>query len=122
MDLTWHADARLAVMLCKPGALFTGESGVFLVRALAEWAGPDPAPFALLVDAADIAGTTADYRAELARFFKAHRDVACIAMFHMSVPLQVATRMFSIGTGVPLGGFGEEAAAREWLRKRGIPA
>jgi hypothetical protein len=122
MDLAWDPASRVAFMRCRPGAVFTGEAGEFLVGALAKWVGPAPAPFALLVDAAEVEKTTADYRAVLARFFRPRREVAAIAMYHMSPALRIATEMFSIGTGVPLRGFAAEAPAREWLRKRGIAA
>jgi hypothetical protein len=56
------------------------------------------------------------------RFFRQHRDHAFIALTHLGPVIRVVVEMFRIGTGIPLKTFAEEAAARSWLRTKGVLA
>jgi hypothetical protein len=104
------------------GADLTSNDGVFLVDALTRWIGEDSTPFAVLANAAGLHGTNAAYRAAAGRFFREHRDTAFIALTNLGPVIHVVVEMFRVGTGIQLKTFGDEAAARSWLRTKGIAA
>ena len=123
VQLHWLPAARLAQVRFASGALLTvANAGELFTDTLSEWIGSNPAPFGVLIDAGGVAGVELDYRARLSRFFSQHRRAASIAVFGMSPPMRVLAELFQLGTGVPLRTFADEAAARAWLRQRGIPA
>ena len=76
----------------------------------------------MLADAKGLRGTDAEYRASASGFFRKHRDTACIALINLGPVIHVVVEMFRIGTGIQLKTFPDEAAARAWLRTKGIAA
>ena len=121
-DLRWDPESRVALVCYKPGASLIAADGVFLVEKLQDWIGASGRPFAVLADGAGLRGTSAEYRALAAGFFRQHRDAAHIALIHLGPVIHVVVEMFRIGTGVQLKSFADEVAARSWLRKKGIAA
>jgi hypothetical protein len=121
-EISWHAPSRVAFVRYSHGAVLARSDGTFLVEALAGWVGVDGDPFAVLADAAGLGGTDAEYRAEAGRFFRRHRDHAFIALINLGPIIHVVVEMFRVGTGIQLKTFGDEAAARSWLRTKGIAA
>lgn len=121
-EIAWHAHSRVATVRYASGASLTGPDGPFLVDALAGWIGAAGEPFAVLADAKGLRGTDAEYRAGVSRFFRQHRDHAFIALINVSAVIHVLVEMFRLGTGIELKTFADEAAARSWLRKKGIAA
>jgi hypothetical protein len=89
---------------------------------LTGWVGATGEPFAVLADAAGLGGTDGEYRAEASRFFRPHRDHAFIALINVGPVIHVVVEMFRVGTGIQLKTFADEAAARSWLRTKGIDA
>ena len=55
-------------------------------------------------------------------FFKRHCGAANIALINMGPVVRIVTEMIRISTGIKLKGFANDAAARGWLRSRGIAA
>jgi hypothetical protein len=121
-EIRWDAVSRLASVRYTDGASLTGRDGPFLVDALAGWVGTDSKPFGVLADAKGLRSTDAEYRASASRFFRARRDTAHIALINLGPVIHVVVEMFRIGTGVQLKTFADEAAARSWLRTKGIAA
>lgn len=121
-EMTWHAPSRVALVRYSRGAFLKSEDGRFLVDALAGWVGPDPDPFAVLADASGLAGTDGEYRTEASCFFRQHRDHAFIALINLGPVIHVVVEMFRVGTGIQLKTFADEAAARSWLRTKGVAA
>jgi hypothetical protein len=122
MEIRWDAASRFATVRYTPGITLADPDGVALVDTLTAWIGADAKPFAVLADGTGLRGTDGEYRARVSRFFRAHRDTACIALVHVSPVIQIVVEMFRLGTGIPLKTFSTEAAARSWLRTRGITA
>jgi hypothetical protein len=122
MEISWNAVSRFATVRYTPGTTLADADGVALVDALTGWIGADATPFAVLADGTGLRGTDGEYRARVSRFFRLHRDTACIALIHVSPVIQIVVEMFRLGTGIPLKTFSSEAAARSWLRTRGITA
>ena len=120
--MSWDPDARLAVIRFERETRPTGHDARVLVDAMTRWIGADDGPFALLGDGGKLAGLDAEYRAVWGRFFRQHRKRCWIAFFHMNAFVRIAADMFRIGTGVRMKAFGEEQAARAWLREKGIDA
>jgi hypothetical protein len=120
--ITWHAPSRVAFVRYALGASLTGPDGPFLVDALTGWIGTAGEPFAVLADAKGLQGTNAEYRASASRFFRQHRDHAFIALINLGPVIHVVVEMFRVGTGIQLKTFPDEAAARSWLRTKGIAA
>jgi len=120
--ITWHSHSRVAFVRYTSGANLTGEDGAFLVDALERWIGEHCDPFAVLADAAGLRGTDGDYRAKASGFFRQHRDHAFIALINLGPVIHVVVEMFRLGTGIQLKTFPDEAAARSWLRAKGIAA
>ena len=121
-EITWHAQSRIALVRYTSGASLTGPDGPFLVDALAGWIGAAGVPFAVLADAKGLRGTNAEYRAKVSGFFRQHRDHAFIALINAGPVIHVVVEMFRVGTGIQLKTFSDEAAARSWLRSKGIAA
>jgi hypothetical protein len=120
--ITWHAPSRVAFVRYTLGASLMGPDGPFLVDALTGWIGTAGEPFAVLADAKGLQGTNAEYRASASRFFRQHRDHAFIALINLGPVIHVVVEMFRVGTGIQLKTFPDEAAARTWLRTKGIAA
>jgi hypothetical protein len=120
--IVWDAPSRIAFVRYSRDAVLTNKDGTFLVDALLGWIGPDGEPFAVLADAEGLGGTDAEYRATASRFFRQHRDRVFIALFNVGPVIHVVVEMFRVGTGIPLKTFPGEAAARSWLRTKGIAA
>jgi hypothetical protein len=120
--ITWHPQSRVALVRYTLGASLTRKDGPFLVDALTGWIGEERVPFAVLADGAGLRGTDAEYRAHVSRFFRQHRDNAFIALINLGPVIHVVVEMFRIGTGIQLKTFADEAAARSWLRTKGIAA
>jgi hypothetical protein len=118
--LTWSPEMRLAGVRYLPGAALTIADGDFLVEALTGWIGTDGKPFAVLADAAGLRGTDAGYRATAGRFFRQHRDTSFIALINLGPVIHVVVELFRVGTGIQLKTFASEAAARFWLRTKGL--
>jgi hypothetical protein len=121
-EIHWDAVSRFATVRYTQGTTLGDADGVALVDALTGWIGADGEPFAVLADGAGLRGTDGEYRARVSHFFRLHRDTACIALVHLSPVIQIVVEMFRVGTGIPLKAFSTEAAARSWLRTRGITA
>jgi hypothetical protein len=121
-EISWSPEERVAGVRYMVGATLTSEDGDFLVDALTGWVGADGEPFAVFADAAGLRGTDAEYRAKASRFFRRHRDRAFIALINLGPVIQVVVDLFRVGTGIQLKTFASEAAARSWLRTRGIAA
>jgi hypothetical protein len=121
-EITWDAASRIALVRYTSGVTLTGPDGPFLVDALTGWIGADGEPFAVFADAKGLRGTNAEYRASASRFFRQHRDHAFIALINLGPVIHVVVEMFRVGTGIQLKTFPDEAAARSWLRTKGIAA
>jgi hypothetical protein len=121
-EITWHAPSRVALVRYTSGVSLTGPDGSFLADSLTGWIGSAGEPFAVLADAKDLRGTNAEYRASASRFFRQHRGHAFIALINLGPVIHVVVEMFRIGTGIQLKTFADEAAARAWLRTKGIAA
>lgn len=122
IEMSWHPEARLAVLRFAREVHGVGEDARFLIAALTKWVGDSGQLFALLGDGARLAGVDADYRSHWGTFLRAHRSEALIAFFNMGPIIRVAAEMFRIGTGLQLKAFVDEASARAWLRGKGIAA
>jgi hypothetical protein len=79
-------------------------------------------PFALLADTLGVCATDAEYRAITAKFFRQHRDTAHIALLNLSPFIRVVAEMFRVAIRLQLKTFEDEAAARSWLRTKGVAA
>jgi hypothetical protein len=121
-EIAWHAQSRIALVRYTSGASLTGPDGPFLIDALTGWIGTAGEPFAVVAYAQGLLGTNAEYRAQVSRFFRRHRDHAFIALLNPGPVIHVVVEMFRIGTGIQLKTFADEAAARSWLRTKGIAA
>ncbi len=117
-----NTQTREAVVRYAAGAALASTDGAFLIDALTSWIGEDGLPFAVLAFATGLRATNAEYRANVGRFFRAHRDRACIAILNAGPVIHIIVEMFRIGTGIQLKGFGDEVAARAWFRTKGIAA
>jgi hypothetical protein len=121
-EIHWDPEARIASVRYAAGASLTGPDGPVLVDALTRWIGGTGAPFAVLADGAGLRGTNAEYRANVSRFFRQHRQTARIALINLGPVIHVVVEMFRVGTGIQLKTFDDEAAARAWLRTKGVAA
>ena len=121
-EIHWDPEARVASVRYAAGASLTGPDGPLLVDALMRWIGTAGEPFAVLADGAGLRGTNAEYRANVGRFFRQHRHAARIALINLGPVIHVVVEMFRVGTGIQLKTFADEAAARSWLRTKGIAA
>lgn len=121
-EIRWDATSRLASVRYKEGASLSAPDGPFLVDALAGWIGTEGKSFGVLADAKGLRGTSAEYRASASRFFRKHRDTACIALINLGPVIHVVVEMFRVGTGIQLKTFADETTARAWLRSKGIAA
>jgi hypothetical protein len=121
-EISWHALSRVAMVRYAPGASLTSTDGTFLVDALARWVGDKGEPFAVLADGTGLRGTDTTYRAKASHFFRQHRATAFIALINLGPVIHVVVEMFRVGTGIQLKTFAGEAAARTWLRTKGISA
>jgi hypothetical protein len=119
-EITWNRAERLAGVRYTANATLTRKDGDFLVEALTGWIGVDGEPFAVFADAEGLRGTDAEYRARASAFFRQHRHTAFIALINLGPVIHVVVELFRVGTGIPLKTFGTEAAARSWLRTKGI--
>ena len=121
-EITWSSEERLAGVRYTLGTTLTSKDGDFLVEALTGWIGAKGQPFAVFADAAGLHGTDAEYRAKASGFFRQHRDTAFIALINLGPVIHVVVELFRVGTGIQLKTFAHEAAARSWLRTKGIAA
>jgi hypothetical protein len=121
-EISWHLPSRVAVVRYAPGASLTSADGTFLADALARWVGGHSEPFAVLADGTGLHGTDAAYRAKASQFFRQHRTTSFIALINLGPVIHVVVEMFRVGTGIQLKTFADEAAARAWLRTKGIAA
>jgi hypothetical protein len=122
MEIRWDLPSRIAFVRYVPGAVLTAADGAVLVDALSVWIGTTGEAFAVLADGKGLGGTSAPYRAHVSRFFRQHRDTARIALINLGPVIRIVVDMFRLGTGVQLKSFGDEIAARSWLRMEGIAA
>ncbi len=120
--IAWDEAQRVARVSYTAGAVLTSADGDFLAESLARFIGTSGAPFGVLADAAGLKGTDAEYRAKASGFFRSHRDHAFIALVNLGPVIHVVVELFRVGTGIQLKTFPHEAAAREWLRAKGIAA
>jgi hypothetical protein len=121
-EISWSPHERVAGVRYTLDATLTRKDGDFLVDALTGWIGTDGAPFAVFADAAGLRGTDGEYRARASGFFRQHRDTAFIALVNLGPVIHVVVELFRVGTGIQLKTFATEAAARSWLRTKGIAA
>ena len=119
-ELTWSAEERLAAVRYTAGITLKSKDGDFLAETLTGWIGVTGEPFAVFADAAGLHGTDAEYRAKASGFFRQHRDTAFIALINVGPVIHVVVELFRVGTGIQLKTFANEAAARSWLRTKGI--
>lgn len=103
-----------------PGTMLASKDGDFLIESLSDWIGKEGEPFAVFANAAGLHGTDAEYRARASGFFRQHRDTAFIALINLGPVIHVVVELFRVGTGIQLKTFANEAAARSWLRAKGI--
>ncbi len=122
MELAIQPEARLVVLRFASATSLTGEHGAALVDAMSRVMGERGERFGLLADCHGAQSTDADYRASTGEFFRHHRDTAHIALYNLGPIIRVVAEMFRVGIGLHLKTFDEDAAARSWLRKQGIPA
>lgn len=122
IEMTWDSESRLAVLRFESETRTAGKDAAVLVDALTRWLGGDRKPFGLLGDGGKLAGLDAEYRSVWGKFFRQHREDACIAFFNMSPIVRIAAEMFRIGSGTRLKAFADEESARSWLREMGIAA
>ena len=122
MEIRWDPRSRIAAVLYAPDSNLTAEDGDILVDALTGWIGTQGERFAVLADGTGLRSTSAPYRAKASRFFRVHRDTACIALVNLGPVIQIVVEMFRVGTGIQLKAFASEAAARSWLAAKGIAA
>jgi hypothetical protein len=120
--IQWDPRSRVASVRYAEDANLTAAAGVFIVEALTRWVGVDRQPFGVLADGSGLRGTDSEYRAKASAFFRQHRDTSYIALFHLGPVIHVVVEMFRVGTAIQLRSFGDEAAARAWLRTKGIAA
>jgi hypothetical protein len=104
------------------GARLGAVDGTFLVDALTCWIGTDGVPFGVLANATGLRDTDARYRAHASAFFRQHRKHAFIALINLGPLIQIVVELFRLGTRIPLKTFADEAAARSWLRAKGLAA
>jgi hypothetical protein len=121
-EIAWDRDQRVANVRYTQGATLRSPDGDFLADSLAAWIGDRNEPFAVLADAAGLLGTDAEYRAKASGFFRQHRERAFIALINLGPVIHVVVELFRVGTGIQLKTFSNEAAARVWLRSKGIAA
>ena len=121
-EIRWDSEQRVAHVRYRSGASLTSPDGDFLAGTLAGWVGASAQPFAILADAAGLQSTDAAYRAKASGFFRLHREHSFIALVNVGPLIQVVVELFGLGTGIPLKTFASEAAARTWLRSKGIAA
>jgi hypothetical protein len=121
-EITWSPEERLARVRYTAGTHLTSDDGDFLVEALRDWIGSKDEPFGVYADAAGLRGTDAKYRARASGFFRQHRDAAFVALINLGPVIHVVVELFRVGTGIQLKTFASEAAARSWLRAKGIAA
>lgn len=121
-EIAWDRDQRVANVRYTKGATLRSPDGDFLAQSLAGWIGDRNEPFAVLADAAGLLGTDAEYRAKASAFFRQHRDRAFVALINLGPVIHMVVELFRVGTGIQLKTFANEAAARVWLRSKGIAA
>jgi hypothetical protein len=119
-EIVWNPEERLATVRYTAGIDLTSKDGEFLAEALTGWIGTKGEPFAVFADAAGLHGTDAEYRGKASGFFRQHRDSAFIALINLGPVIHVVVELFRVGTGIQLKTFATEAAARSWLRTKGI--
>lgn len=118
--LSWDPATRLMELRATaPGSRVDGPAARALRAQAAEWIGPDPAPFTILVDVGDVADVDAEWRAEWAAFFRERRDLVTLAYYNANALLRVIIRMFLLGTRVHGRVFESESEARAWLAAQG---
>ena len=122
LEIQLCADARLAVIRFAPETTLTAKHGVVMVDALAGLVGGPGEPFALLADTLGVCGTDAEYRTVTGAFFRRHLDTAHVAVLNLNPFIRVVAEMFRVAIGLKLKAFDDEAAARSWLRSKGIAA
>jgi hypothetical protein len=122
VEMQWSPDTRLCFVRYHDGPKATAEDGRKLVASITGWIGPQPKPFAILVDGGKIQGGQPGYRGVMGAFFKIHKAHVKFALFDLGPVLRIAAEMFALGASLRLRTFGTEAEAREWLRKEGVQA
>jgi hypothetical protein len=121
-ELSWSPEQRVLSVRYVAGAMLVRKDGDFLVEALRGFIGTEPLPFAVLADAAGLAGTDGEYRARASGFFRQYRTTAFIALVNLGPLIHVVVELFRVGTGIQLKTFDSETDARAWLRTKGIAA
>jgi hypothetical protein len=121
MEFRLYRAAHLVVLRFGAEVSLTGRHGEALVDALKSVI-VDGERFGLLADAKGVQGTDADYRAATGAFFGQHRDNARIALINLGPIIRIVAEMFRVGVRLQMKTFGDEAAARAWLRTQGISA
>lgn len=120
--LTWIPQSRLALLRYEPGTKLQASDGTFLAQTLRRCIAESREPFGILADYTNGRSTDAEYRAEARAFFQAHRETAYVAIFNASAAIRIAAELFRVATGIQLNALRDEAAARAWLRSKGIGA
>lgn len=120
--LTWDPASRVALLRYEPGTKLAASDGSFLARTLTRCIADSREPFGILADYTNGRSTDAEYRAKARDFFEAHRDTAYVAIFNASAAIRIAAELFRVAIGIQLHASRDEAAARAWLRSKGIGA
>ena len=121
-EIAWDATSRIAHVSYTPGSTLSAADGDLLISSLTRWIGDAGIPFAILADANKLKATDGEYRARASTFFRTHRDTAFIALVNVGPVIHIVVEMFRLGTGIQLKTFKDDAAARAWLRSKGIAA
>ena len=122
VEMQWNPETRLCFVRYHDGPKATSEDGRNLVATITGWVGPQPRPFAMLVDGGKIQGGQPGYRGVMGAFFKIHKAHVAFAIFDLGPIVRIASEMFALGAGLNLKTFATEDLAREWLRKEGARA
>lgn len=109
-------DARLVrLVFTRPEILATEHAAKRFTAMLEEWLARSPGAFRVLVDCANVANSTAGWRAEFGRFFKRHAAETRMAWYNASPLIRITIRMFILATRIDGAAFATEREARRWL-------
>ncbi|HEY3666818.1 MAG TPA: hypothetical protein VGL19_12485 [Polyangiaceae bacterium] len=121
ISISWYAECRLAVLCYEAPVSATGKDLRPLLEALTRWVGTEGQTFFLLNDCGPLISMDTEYRAGWRTFFRPHRDASWCALYNLSPVIQIVAEMFRVATGLHIGVFKTETAARSWLQQKGCP-
>jgi hypothetical protein len=125
IELVWEPERKVATMRYLVPKTGGADEARLLAAQLEKWtAGVED--WAMLVDCGRIANVDAGWRSVWFEFFEAHARTVRIAWFNANTLIKVVIQMFLAASrfASPLqgGAFGDEAAARAYLREHGYDA